>query len=227
MNKLEKYFLNQGQLRISQINTKKENGVITIRLLTSNMDGSMKSKLGTIEKEVRVCEKCDLYKTRNKTVFGKGSDKPSIVFVGEAPGADEDMMGLPFVGRGGRLLDIWIAKYDLTLDNIYIMNALKCRPPKNRDPLPLEKDSCRDYFERQMDILKPKVICALGKHGFSNLVIMDSKDAFGKMRKKIHYYNNIPVIATYHPAYILRNPSAENMVFEDFDLLMNTLKNLQ
>lgn len=224
MDKIEKYFLNQGILSISQINTKKENGTITVRRLVSKVDFSMNSKLGIIEKEVSVCEKCELYKTRNKTVFGKGSHKPQIVFVGEAPGADEDTIGLPFVGRGGRLLDTWLLKYGLTLENIYIMNAVKCRPPKNRDPLPEEKRSCRDYFDRQINCLKPKVICALGKHGFSNLIEMDSKEAFSKMRKQVHYYKGIPVVATYHPAYILRNPSANMMVFEDFDLLFEVLR---
>ncbi len=185
----------------------------------------MNSKLDIIEKEVSVCEKCELHKTRNKIVFGKGSHKPDVVFVGEAPGADEDLAGLPFIGRGGRLLDTWLLKYSLTLENIYIMNAIKCRPPKNRDPLLEEKRSCRDYFERQIDLLKPKVICALGKHGFSNLIKMDSKEAFGKMRKQVHYYQGIPVVATYHPAYILRSPSSEVMVFEDFDLLIEVLRN--
>ncbi len=185
------------------------------------------TELESISKVVENCDKCELAKTRIKTVFGKGSHNPLIVFVGEAPGAEEDKTGMPFVGRGGRLLDTWLSKYNLNLDMVYIMNAIKCRPPKNRDPLPSEKEACRFYFEKQIELLKPKVLCGLGRHGFGNLVSLDSKLAYGKMRGIVHHYKNIPVIATYHPAYILRSSKEQEKVFEDFQLLLETLKNNQ
>ena len=171
------------------------------------------------------CDKCMLSKTRNTIVFGKGSQNPDIVFIGEAPGSDEDKLGLPFVGRSGKLLDKWLNKYNLSLDNIYIMNAIKCRPPKNREPLPEEKNACRHYFEKQLEILKPKVICALGKHALSNLIDFSVSSKYSDMRGILHIYKDIPVVATYHPAFILRSPQSAEKVYDDFELLLKTMNN--
>ena len=183
------------------------------------------SELNKLYDSMSSCSRCILSKTRNTIVFGKGSQSPNIVFIGEAPGADEDKLGLPFVGCSGKLLDKWLLKYNLSLDNIYIMNALKCRPPKNRDPLPEEKNACREYFEKQLYLLKPKVICALGKHALSNLIDFNVSSKYSDMRGTLHIYKDIPVIATYHPSFILRSPKFTEKVYDDFELLLKTINN--
>ncbi|PPS22003.1 uracil-DNA glycosylase [Brachyspira murdochii] len=188
--------------------------------------------LKKIYNEVEKCMKCEaLCNSRLNVVFGRGDEEPDIVFVGEAPGADEDKQGLPFVGRGGKLLDKWIEKMNINKEKYYIMNALKCRPPENRDPLPEEKANCRDFFVRQLQILNPKIICALGRHGFGNLIDFDLKTPFGKARNKVHYYSNngkdIPVIATYHPAYILRNQKEEDKVISDLEFMLGELEKVR
>ena len=188
-------------------------------------------ELNKIYLEVKECMKCEkLCNTRLNVVFGRGDENPDIVFVGEAPGADEDRLGFPFVGRAGKLLDKWIEELKINKYNFYIMNALKCRPPENRDPLPEEKINCRNFFVRQLEILNPKIICALGRHGFGNLIEFDLKIPFGKARSKIHYYKNkdknVPVIATYHPAYVLRNQKEEAKVISDFEFMLKELNNI-
>ena len=188
-------------------------------------------ELNKIYLEVKECMKCEkLCNSRLNVVFGRGDENPDIVFVGEAPGADEDRLGFPFVGRAGKLLDKWIEELKINKYNFYIMNALKCRPPENRDPLPEEKINCRNFFVRQLEILNPKIICALGRHGFGNLIEFDLKTPFGKARSKIHYYKNkdknVPVIATYHPAYILRNQKEEAKVISDFEFMLKELNNI-
>lgn len=188
-------------------------------------------ELNKIYLEVKECMKCEkLCNTRLNVVFGRGDENPDIVFVGEAPGADEDRLGFPFVGRAGKLLDKWIEELKINKYNFYIMNALKCRPPENRDPLPEEKINCRNFFVRQLEILNPKIICALGRHGFGNLIEFDLKTPFGKARSKIHYYKNkdknVPVIATYHPAYVLRNQKEEAKVISDFEFMLKELNNI-
>lgn len=246
MNKVAKYFLNRNIITISDLLYFDKNKTITIRnennkrydkktmkknnsitdnniTLENPKDGD---KLFSLYNEVLACKKCSLCNTRNNVVFGKGSPNADIVFIGEAPGADEDKFGFPFVGRGGRLLDSWFARFNLTLEDIYVMNAIKCRPPENRDPTEEEKTSCRNYFDEQIKIIKPKIICALGKHAFSNLVSFDMKETYSKMRGVVHRHKNIPVIATYHPAFILRNNNFQSKVDEDFTLLLNEYKKL-
>lgn len=236
MTKIEQYLLNTNKIKffdtihcdknkkiiIKNKHLKKTNGVQMEIKNTEIKNEELKKLYQTITK----CMKCEaLCSTRKNVVFGRGDEKPDIVFVGEAPGADEDKLGFPFVGRAGKLLDKWIEK--LNISNYYIMNALKCRPPENRDPLLEEKDNCREFFTKQLEILNPKIICALGRHGFSNLVNFDLKTPFGKVRNNIHYYNNIPVIATYHPAYILRNQKEEIKVIEDLEFMIRELEKLK
>ncbi len=191
--------------------------------MPSNILEEQNSNLKIIEDKANNCKACSLYQTKNKLVFGKGTAKPSIVFVGEAPGADEDKIGFPFVGRAGKLLDKWLEKYNLTLDDIYVMNALKCRPPNNRDPLPEEKAACKEYFDAQLKILTPKVICALGRHALSNLLDSELSPRYSDMRGAVHSYNDIKVVATYHPAFILRSPQFAQKVYDDFDLMFTLL----
>lgn len=247
INITEEYFLQHNKIKFSDTMHKDKNKKIILKNKKSNIN----KKIDTINKindntnnneikneelkeiylEVKRCMKCEqLCKTRLNVVFGRGDENPDIVFVGEAPGADEDRLGFPFVGRAGKLLDKWIEEFKINKYNFYIMNALKCRPPENRDPLPEEKINCRNFFTRQLEILNPKIICALGRHGFGNLIEFDLKMPFGKARNTIHYYKNkdkeVPVIATYHPAYILRNQKEEVKVIEDFKFMLKELNNI-
>ena len=258
INLTEEYFLWQNKIKFSDaINASKNKKIIlknkkselkfnksnknkkvdTMNKINNNANNNeikieiKNEELNKIYLEVKECMKCEkLCNTRLNVVFGRGDENPDIVFVGEAPGADEDRLGFPFVGRAGKLLDKWIEELKINKYNFYIMNALKCRPPENRDPLPEEKINCRNFFVRQLEILNPKIICALGRHGFGNLIEFDLKTPFGKARSKIHYYKNkdknVPVIATYHPAYVLRNQKEEAKVISDFEFMLKELNNI-
>ena len=172
--------------------------------------------------EVAKCTLCtELAQTRNKTVFGVGNPQARLCFLGEAPGADEDRLGEPFVGRAGQLLDKILAACTLSRQDVYILNILKCRPPGNRNPLPEEVDNCRDFFERQIRLINPEYICCLGAVAATNL--LDTKLSIGKLRGKLHEWNGIKVLATYHPAYLLRNPPAKKEVWKDMQFLMSEM----
>ena len=239
MNKIEEYFLQQNKIKFSNIVCNSHNKKLILRNPKKNTNKGIKimkeiknEELKKIYSEVEKCMKCEaLCNSRLNVVFGRGNEEPDIVFVGEAPGADEDKQGLPFVGRGGKLLDKWIEQLNISKEKYYIMNALKCRPPENRDPLPEEKANCRDFFVRQLQILNPKIICALGRHGFGNLIDFDLKTPFGMARNKVHYYNNngkdVAVIATYHPAYILRNQKEEQKVIDDLNFMLSELEKVR
>ena len=164
--------------------------------------------------ECENCEKCGLHKTRTKTVFGKGSRDAKILFVGEAPGESEDLEGLPFVGRAGKLLDKFFAFADFTPDNIYVANILKCRPPKNRDPEPGEQDRCIDYLRRQTKLLEPKVIVCLGRIAAMRIIKPDFKITAerGIWFKKGGVY----ITAIYHPSALFRDPSKKADALLDF-----------
>lgn len=171
---------------------------------------------------VASCRKCALCETRTQTVFSDGSATAKLAFVGEAPGEDEDRKGLPFVGKAGQLLtDIIVKGMKMRREDVYICNVLKCRPPKNRDPLPSEKEQCEPYLIRQLELLKPKVICALGKHAANTLLRKD--EATGRLRGKWHQYHGIPLRVTYHPAYLLRNPADKKLVWDDIQHVMRAL----
>lgn len=174
------------------------------------------------ESEVVGCKKCDvLVKNRKQTVFGVGNLDPEVCFVGEAPGADEDAQGEPFVGAAGQLLNKIIIACKMQREDVYICNILKCRPPGNRTPLPDEVANCSSFLERQLDIIRPKFICALGACAAQSL--LKTTASIGRLRGKFHDYRGIPVLATYHPAYLLRNPAAKKDVWEDMKLLMRRL----
>ncbi len=159
--------------------------------------------LGEVEDEVRACTKCGLCRNRTKTVFGVGNPNAEIVFVGEAPGADEDRQGLPFVGRAGQLLtDIIVKGMKRRREDVYICNVIKCRPPENRDPSPEEVFYCEPYLLRQLEIIQPKVICALGRIAAQTL--LKNTTPIGRLRGRWYAYHGIPLRVTYHPAYILR-----------------------
>ena len=160
------------------------------------------------------CEKCGLYKTRSKIVFGKGSQNAKIMFVGEAPGESEDREGLPFVGRAGKLLDKYMAVYDLTPENVYIANILKCRPPKNRDPDESEQDCCIDYLREQTKLIDPNIIVCLGRIAAMRIIKPEFRitSEHGQWIKK----GGIFMTAIYHPSALLRDPAKKADALLDF-----------
>ncbi len=175
-----------------------------------------------IRREVAPCTRCqELAATRTQTVFGVGNPAARLVFIGEAPGADEDLKGEPFVGRAGQLLTKIIEACQLRREDVYIANVLKCRPPNNRTPLPPEVANCRGYLDRQLAIIRPEYICCLG--GIAAQCLLSVDTPIGRLRGKFHTYEGIPVLCTYHPAYLLRNPAAKRDVWEDMKILMSRL----
>jgi uracil-DNA glycosylase len=170
--------------------------------------------LAELSNSINGCSKCKLGATRIKLVFGVGDPNAKIVFVGEAPGADEDRIGEPFVGAAGKLLDKYLAELNLSRKRgIYICNVLKCRPPGNRDPESDEVIQCIGTLQKQLEIIAPKVICCLGRISAQNLLETDL--TLGKLREKIHEYRGIPMIVTYHPAYLLRNSNGSEAFKQD------------
>jgi len=181
------------------------------------------SQLDEINKEVQQCTKCPLYEGRTHTVFGAGNPCAELVFVGEAPGAEEDRQGLPFVGRAGQLLtDIIVKGMKMQREDVYICNVLKCRPPGNRDPNPMEVFHCEPYLIKQLQIIKPKVVCALGRIAAQTLLKTDA--SLNTLRGKWHNYHGIPLRVTYHPAYLLRNPADKKNTWIDIKEVMKLLK---
>jgi DNA polymerase len=169
--------------------------------------------------QVKGCTKCaELARTRKQTVFGVGDPNAELMFIGEAPGADEDRKGEPFVGAAGQLLDKIIAACGMKREEVFIGNVLKCRPPGNRTPNPDEVANCRGYLEEQIRIIGPKFICCWGAVAAQTL--LNSTLSISKLRKKFHTYQGIPVLCTYHPSYLLRNPSAKKDVWEDMKMLL-------
>lgn len=181
--------------------------------------------LENLKNEAAGCQKCSLSKTRTNLVFGVGNCMAELMFVGEAPGRDEDLQGEPFVGRAGQLLTKIIEAIGMKRTDVYIANVLKCRPPGNRNPLPEEIVLCMPYLIKQIDIIKPKILCALGT--FAAQTLLNTKAPVGTLRGRFHEYQGIPMMVTYHPAYLLRNPNDKAKVWEDMkkvrDFLAGTL----
>jgi uracil-DNA glycosylase family 4 len=163
------------------------------------------------------CQLCPLGQTRNKFVYGVGDPDADLIFIGEAPGRDEDLQGEPFVGRAGQLFDRILAAIDLTREQVYIANILKCRPPNNRDPQPEEMDQCTPHLLEQIRILKPRLICALGRVAAQRL--LQTSTPMGKLRGIWHDFEGIPLLVTYHPAALLRNPAYKKGTWEDMQKL--------
>ncbi|MDD4013921.1 MAG: uracil-DNA glycosylase [Candidatus Omnitrophica bacterium] len=159
------------------------------------------------------CKKCGLSGTRTNVVFGEGNPKARLMFIGEAPGADEDEQGRPFVGRAGQLLTKIIEAMGLSREDVYIANILKCRPPGNRNPLPDEIAVCSPYLMEQIKAIKPEVICALGK--FSAQTLLNTETPISKLRGVFHDFYGTKLMPTYHPAYLLRNPAEKKAVWND------------
>jgi len=163
------------------------------------------------------CQLCPLGKTRNKFVYGVGNPKADVMLIGEAPGAKEDEIGEPFVGRAGQLLDKILAAIGFDRDQVYIANILKCRPPGNRDPLPEEMNQCFPYLREQVRLVEPKLLCALGR--VAAQAVLDTKMPLGKLRGSWHQYEGVPLIVTYHPAALLRFPAYKKDTWTDIQLL--------
>ena len=183
----------------------------------SNPPSTSQDLISDLHNQIKNCSKCSLHKTRNKFVFGEGSSEARIFFIGEAPGRDEDLQGRPFVGAAGRLLTKMLSAIDLTREEVFIGNILKCRPPKNRDPLPDEVRNCESHLQAQLAIIQPALICTLGRIAAQTLLGISSP--LGKLRGSLHDYQGIHLIATYHPAALLRNPNWKRGAWEDLLLL--------
>ena len=173
--------------------------------------------------KVLKCTLCsELARTRNKVVFGAGNVQAKLVFVGEAPGADEDQQGLPFVGRAGQLLTKIIEAMGMARDQVFICNVLKCRPPNNRPPAPDEVIHCRPFLKQQIEFIRPKVIVALGNHAAKAL--LQTERGISELRGTFQEYEGIPVMCTYHPAYLLRSPGEKRKVWEDMKKVIRLLE---
>jgi uracil-DNA glycosylase len=173
--------------------------------------------LAQLAQEASGCTRCRLCEGRRHVVFGEGAADAGVVVVGEAPGAEEDRTGRPFVGPAGKLLDLLLLSAGFPRARVYICNVLKCRPPRNRDPLADEVASCTPYLRRQIELIRPRVLLALGR--FAGQVLLDSDESMGRLRGQVRPYRGVPVVATYHPAYLLRSPRAVRAAWDDFQLL--------
>jgi DNA polymerase len=181
---------------------------------------------GPLKARVASCTDCPLHAKRNQTVFGIGDENADWLFVGEGPGADEDAQGEPFVGQAGKLLDNMLAAIQLKRgQDVYIANLIKCRPPGNRNPEPHEALQCEPYLHRQIELIRPKLIIALGKVAAANLLASDASVA--SMRGRIHQYRGIPLIVTYHPAYLLRSLADKAKAWADLCFAVRFMKDLQ
>ena len=179
--------------------------------------------LAGVRAEIGDCTRCKLHTLgRRQIVFGVGNPNADLMFVGEAPGADEDIQGIPFVGRAGQLLTKIIEAIGLQRDDVYIANVIKCRPPQNRNPEPDEVETCEPFLFQQIDIVKPKVIVALGKFGAQTL--LRTLDPISRLRGRMYDFRGAKLIPTFHPAYLLRNPASKRDVWEDMKVVRELLK---
>lgn len=189
---------------------------------TDTQEISAAATLDILRDEVADCTLCEeLASTRTQTVFGVGNPQARLCLLGEAPGADEDRLGEPFVGRAGKLLNKILEACKLQREDVYILNMIKCRPPGNRNPLPKEVTNCSRYLLRQLQLIQPEFICCLGAVAAQNL--LETTTAIGRLRGKVHDYHGIKVVCTYHPAYLLRNPAAKKLTWEDMKFLMREM----
>ena len=189
----------------------------------NNLESGFSSSISSFEDQINKCHKCDLGNSRTNFVFGVGDENASLMLVGEAPGEKEDLEGEPFVGRAGKLLDkILNAINRSRKKDVFICNVLKCRPPNNRDPLPIEVNECEPYLKHQINLIKPKLIVALGRIAGKTLLGVDK--SLKSMRGEIHNYHDIPLIVTYHPAALLRNPNWKPLAWEDFKWIRSILE---
>ncbi len=185
-------------------------------------DDGVEAELGAVQEQVAVCTGCRLHEGRTHTVFARGNPRAALMFIGEAPGHEEDIQGYPFVGPAGRLLDKMIAAMGLERDEVYVANILKCRPPGNRDPRPDEIEACFPFLQRQIELVAPRIICTLGRPA-SNTLLRTSA-SMGSLRGRWHSFDGIPLMPTYHPAYLLRSPGQKRRAWEDLKMVVLALQ---
>ncbi len=171
------------------------------------------NNLDELYNQIHTCQKCDLGSTRTKFVFGVGNPNADLLLIGEAPGAEEDKQGIPFVGRAGKLLTDILKAINFEREDVYIANILKCRPPNNRDPLPSEREICKPYLFKQIELIKPKIILCLGR--IASNVLLNKNESLTKLRSQVFEIDKIKIMATYHPAALLRNPNWKKGCWED------------
>lgn len=179
-------------------------------------------ELTVLAAEAAGCTSCRLSEGRRNVVFGTGNPAAEVVVIGEAPGAEEDRTGEPFVGRAGKLLDLLLLSAGLPREQVYICNVLKCRPPNNRDPEPDEVTACSSFLHRQLTLIEPRVLLAVGK--FAAQLLAASQESIGSLRGRVHTYRDIPLVATYHPSYLLRSPTWMRAAWQDFQLVREVLE---
>jgi len=210
---------------IKAVEEMKRSGVTHVEVARATLEELGKPPrhpIAGLEAEVKGCRKCgELARSRKKIVFGVGNPRTELMFIGEAPGADEDAQGEPFVGRAGQLLTKIIEAMGMKRGEVYIANVLKCRPPENRTPLPDETANCLPYLQKQIEMIRPKVIVALGATALRAL--LDIQIGITKMRGNWYTYHDIPIMPTFHPAYLLRNPPAKKEVWQDMKSVLAKL----
>lgn len=216
--------VNVWQPRFMPPITASEINTIDVSLVTTNVFNEIEipDSWETLRAEVSDCKLCTLCTSRTQTVFGDGNINADWLFIGEAPGENEDLQGKPFVGEAGKLLTQMIRAMKLTREEVFITNILKCRPPHNRDPHIDEIKRCRDYLQRQITLVKPKIIVAVGRIAAQTL--LGTNETIGKLRSKVHHIENTPLIAIYHPSYLLRSPIEKRKAWQDLQFAMLTFK---
>jgi uracil-DNA glycosylase len=224
---VERYFMQQQDLfgNIIYTDEKKQN-VANEPVLSYPDEAWTKSvSLEDLNKSICNCLKCPLGETRTNFVFDVGNPHADVMFIGEAPGADEDAKGEPFVGRAGQLLNKIIDAIGMKREEVYICNILKCRPPNNRDPLPSEMETCTPYLQKQIELIKPKFIICLGR--ISAQWLLQTNVSLSAMREKVHKYLGINLIVTYHPAALLRNPNWKRPAWEDMKMFKSEYEKIK
>lgn len=210
------YLGTQSEPATDRVDPQKE-----VLLATPAQATDVSKQLAQLNSVVADCQECGLYKGRTRTVFGIGSPAAKAMFIGEGPGREEDVQGKPFVGRSGQLLTKMLAAIDLAREDVYITNIVKCRPPDNRDPQEEEVRCCEQYLVKQIELIRPVIICALGR--IAAHWLLDTKESLASLRGSENSYHGTPVLVTYHPAALLRNPSLKKGAWEDFKRLRSIL----
>jgi len=205
----------------------KEMGIESLPSSDKGLGEPSQSEVLTLEeirKELGDCKRCKLHRTRRTIVFGEGNNKAKLMIIGEGPGYDEDVQGRPFVGKAGQLLTKILQSISLQREEVYITNIVKCRPPQNRNPEPDEIQSCSPFLIKQIDVIRPKIICALGT--FSAQTLLKTNTKITSLRGRIYEMAGMKVLPTYHPAYLLRNPDKKREVWEDMKQIAQQMKEL-
>ncbi len=218
-NPVRDFFLQQAELFTDEFYVKPETRQVASGTQTSDLASLEPMDWEELENRVLNCQKCDLAKTRTKVVFGAGNRNADLLFVGEAPGQQEDLQGKPFVGRAGQLLDKILAAIHLERQEVFIANILKCRPPGNRTPSSSEIENCEPYLQRQIELIRPALIVCLGLTAARTLLRVETN--LRDMRGNVYNYHGVDLMVTYHPAALLRNEGLKKFAWEDFKKIRN------